>query len=36
MVDIQSQLQKIIKLAEKANVQITEIESIILQASNNY
>ena len=36
MVDIQLQLQNIIKLAEEANVQITEIKSTILRASDNY
>ena len=36
MVDIQLQLQNIIKLAEETNAQIAEIKSTILQASNNY
>ena len=36
MVDIQMQLQNIIKLAEEANIQIAEIEGTILQASYNY
>ena len=36
MVDMQSQLQNIIKLAEEANTQIVEIEIMILQASYNY
>ena len=36
MVDIQLQLQNIIKLAQEANTQIAEIETTILQASNNY
>ena len=36
MVDIQMQLQNIIKLAEEANTQIAEIEGTILQASHNY
>jgi len=36
MVDVQLQLQNIIKLAEEANTQIAEIKSIILQASDNY
>ena len=36
MVDVQLQLQDIIKLAGEANTQIAEIESTILQASNNY
>ena len=36
IVDMQLQLQNTIKLAEEANIQITEIEPIILQASNNY
>ena len=33
---MQMQLQNTMKLAEEANIQITEIEPIILQASNNY
>ena len=36
MVDVQLQLQNIIKLAEEANTQIAEIETTILQASHNY
>ena len=36
MVDVQLQLQNIIKLAEEANTQITEIKFTILKASNNY
>ena len=36
MVDVQLQLQNIIKLAEEANTQIAEIETIILQASHNF
>ena len=36
MVDIQLQLQNIIKLVEEANTQITEIETMVLQASDNY
>ena len=36
MVDVQLQLQNIIKLPEEANTQIVEIEAIILQASYNY
>ena len=36
MVDVQMQLQNIIKLAEKANTQIAEIKGMILQASHNY
>ena len=36
MVDMQIQLQNIIKLAEEANTQIAEIKSTISQASNNY
>ena len=36
MVDIQIQLQNILKLAEEANTQIAEIERTILQASYNY
>jgi len=33
---MQLQLQNIIKLAEQANTQITEIETTILQVSNNF
>jgi len=36
MVDVQMQLQNIIKLAKEANTQIVKIEMTILQASNNY
>ena len=36
MVDVQLQLQNIIKLVEEANIQIAEIEGMILQASHNY
>ena len=36
MVNIQLQLQNIIKLVEEANTQIIEIESTILQASHNF
>ena len=36
IVNIQAQLQNIIRLAEEANIQITEIETTILQASDNY
>ena len=36
IVDIQMQLQNIIKLAEEANTQITQIELTILQTSDNY
>jgi len=36
MVDVQLQLQNIIKLAEEANIQIAEIKATILQASHNY
>ena len=36
MVNVQMQLQNIVKLVEEANIQIAEIESKILQASNNY
>ena len=36
MVNMQMQLQNIMKLAEEANTQIAEIESTILQANNNY
>jgi len=36
MVDIQLQLQNIIKIAEVVNMQLVEIETSILQVSNNY
>ena len=36
MVDIQMQLQNIIKLEKEANIQIAEIERTILQTSYNY
>ena len=36
IVNMQLQVQNIIKLAEKANTQIAEIEMTILQASHNY
>ena len=36
IVYIQLQLQNIIKLADKANTQVAEIEVMILQASHNY
>jgi len=36
MVDIQLQLQNIIKLVEVANTQLAEIETSILQASDDY
>jgi len=36
MVDIQQQLQNIIKLAQETNTQVAEIETTILQASTNY
>ena len=36
MTDIQLQLQNIIKLVEVANIQLAEIETSILQASDNY
>ena len=36
MFNMQIQLQNIMKLAEEANIQITEIEFTILQTSNNY
>ena len=36
MVDIQIQLQNIIKLAEEANTQMAEIELTVLQANDNY
>ena len=36
MVNMQLQLQDIIKLAEEAKIQIAEIEVIVLQVSHNY
>jgi len=36
MVDIQIQLQNIIKLEKETNIQIAEIERTILQTSYNY
>ena len=36
MVNVQLQLQNIIKLAEEANTQVAEIETTIFQASYNY
>jgi len=36
MADIQQQLQNIIQLAEVANTQLAEIETMILQANNTY
>ena len=36
MADIQLQLQNIVKLAEAANMQLAEIETMISQASNSY
>ena len=36
MANIQLQLQNIIKLAEVANMQLAEIETMILQAGNSY
>jgi len=36
MVDVQAQLQSIIRLAEEANTQITKIETTILQTNDNY
>ena len=36
MANIQLQLQNIIKLAEVANTQLAEIETSILQASDDY
>jgi len=36
IIDMQMQLQNIVKLAEEANIQIAEIKSTILQASDNY
>ena len=36
IVDVQLQLQNIIKLAEVANTQLAEIETSILQASDDY
>jgi len=36
MVDVQMQLQNVMKLAKEANTQIMEIKSTILQANNNH
>ena len=36
IVNVQMQLQNIMKLIEEANIQITEIKFTILQTSNNY
>jgi len=36
IVNVQLQFKNIIKLAEEANTQIAEIETTILQVSNNY
>ena len=36
MLEVQMQLQNIVKLAEEANTQVVEIENTILQASNDY
>ena len=36
MLEVQIQLQNIVKLAEETNTQVVEIENIILQASNDY
>ena len=36
MVNMQMQLQNIMKLAEEVNIQIAEIKSTILQASDNH
>jgi len=36
MINVQKQVQNIIKLAEKTNLIIIEIEGTILKASNNY
>ena len=36
MLEVQMQLQNIVKLVEKANTQVVEIENTILQASNDY
>jgi len=36
MADIQFQLQNIINLAKVANIQLAEIKTTILQASNAY
>ena len=36
MANIQLQIQNIIKLAKVTNTQLVEIETTILQASNNY
>ena len=36
MIDVQKQVQNIVKIAEETNTTITEAERTILQASNNY
>jgi len=36
MINVQKQVQDIMKLAEKTNTTITEIEGTILKASNNH
>ena len=36
MINMQKQVQDIIKLVEEANTMITEIEETILKASNNH
>jgi len=36
MVDMQLQLQNIVKLAKEANTQVAEIKATILQTSYNY
>jgi len=36
MVEIQLQIQDLIKLANAANIKLADIETILLQASNTY
>ena len=36
MLEVQMQLQTIVKMAEETNTQVIEIENMILQASNDY
>ena len=36
MINVQKQVQNIVKLAEETNMMITEIEGMILKASNNH
>ena len=36
MIDVQNQVQDIVKLAEETNMTITEMRETILKASNNH